>query len=415
MNPFGLDLVKVLVTGGAGFIGSNLANSLINEDDEDKTSYRMNNSPTVETNESHLRDELDVRGWTVIALDDLSLGTASNLSKKVRFVNGSVMNYDLVLKLTKDCDYIFHQAALSSSPMFVDDPRLGMDVNTMGFMNVMEAAKRNNVKKVIYASSSSLYNGLPTPYRESDNIRPKTFYESSFYCRETIAQTYRLEYGLDSIGLRYFSVYGPNEKHKGRFANNISQFIWDMAEKRKSPVIYGDGSQSRDFTFVEDVIQANILAMRKKPNDSSNFKGQVDNKSINNDVRNIDSKERSKRSFSRSTIASYEANFGSSGFVYNVGTGIQTSFNSIVEIINKQLATDIKPTYVKNPINNYVQRTMADISLARLELGYEPRWKNVEEGIKQLLRQHGSSRSSSAPASSSSASSSSYPSIRARS
>lgn len=404
--------MKLLVTGGAGFIGSNLANSLVNEVEEDKTSYRTNKSPTVETSESHLRDESDVRGCTVIALDDLSLGTPSNLSKKVRFANGSVMNYDLVLELTKDCDYIFHQAALSSSPMFVDDPRLGMDVNLMGFMNVMEAAKRNNVKKVIYASSSSLYNGLPTPYRESDNIRPKTFYESSFYCRETIAQTYRLEYGLDSIGLRYFSVYGPNEKHKGRFANNISQIIWDMAEKRKSPVIYGDGSQSRDFTFVEDVVQANILAMRKKPNDSSKFKGQVDNKNINNDIRNIDSKERSKRSISRSsTIANYDTSVGSSSFVYNVGTGVQTSFNGIVEIINKQLATDIRPTYVKNPINNYVQHTMADISLARLELGYEPRWKNVEEGIKQLLRQLGFSRSSSVPASSSSASSS-YPSIR---
>ena len=153
------------MTGGAGFIGSNLANSLVNEVEEDKTSYRTNKSPTVETNESHLRDESDVRGCTVIALDDLSLGSPSNLSKKVRFVNGSVMNYDLVLKLSKDCDYIFHQAALSSSPMFVDDPRLGMDVNIMGFMNIMEAAKRNNVKKVIYASSSSLYNGLPTPYR----------------------------------------------------------------------------------------------------------------------------------------------------------------------------------------------------------------------------------------------------------
>ena len=405
--------MKVLVTGGAGFIGSNLANSLINEAEEDKTSYRMNNSPTVEANESHFKDESEAIGCTVIALDDLSLGSPSNLSKNVRFVNGSVMNYDLVLELTKDCDYIFHQAALSSSPMFVDDPRQGMDVNIMGFMNVMEAAKRNNVKKVIYASSSSLYNGLPTPYRESDNITPKTFYESSFYCRETIAQTYRLEYGLDSIGLRYFSVYGPNEKHKGRFANNISQFIWDMAEKRKSPVIYGDGSQSRDFTFVDDVVQANILAMRKKPNDSPKSKGQVDNKNINNNVRNINSKERSKRSTNRSsTNASCEANLGSSGFVYNVGTGIQTSFNSIIEIINKQLGTDIKPTYVKNPINNYVQHTMADISLARLELGYEPRWKNVEEGIKQLLRQLGFSRSSSVPASSST--SSSYPSIRTR-
>ncbi|HEV2877369.1 MAG TPA: NAD-dependent epimerase/dehydratase family protein [Nitrososphaeraceae archaeon] len=412
MNPFGVNLVKVLVTGGAGFIGSNLANSLINEVEEDKTSYRTNNSPTVEANESHFKDESDVTGYTVIALDDLSLGSPSNLSKNIRFVNGSVMNYDLVLELTKDCDYIFHQAALSSSPMFVDDPRQGMDVNIMGFMNVMEAAKRNNVKKVIYASSSSLYNGLPTPYRESDNIRPKTFYESSFYCRETIAQTYRLEYGLDSIGLRYFSIYGPNEKHKGRFANNISQFIWDMAENRKSPVIYGDGTQSRDFTFVDDVVQANILAMRKKPNDSPKSKGQIDNKDINNDVRNIDSKERSKGSINRSsTNASCEANFGSSGFVYNVGTGTQTSFNSVIKIINKQLGTDLKPTYVKNPINNYVQHTMADLSLARLELGYEPRWKNVEEGIKQLLHQLGFSRSSSVPASSSSASSS-YPSIR---
>ena len=412
MNPFGVNLVKVLVTGGAGFIGSNLANSLINEVEEDKTSYRTNNSPTVEANESHFKDESDVTGYTVIALDDLSLGSPSNLSKNVRFVNGSVMNYDLVLELTKECDYIFHQAALSSSPMFVDDPRQGMDVNIMGFMNVMEAAKRNKVKKVIYASSSSLYNGLPTPYRESDNIRPKTLYESSFYCRETIAQTYRLEYGLDSIGLRYFSIYGPNEKHKGRFANNISQFIWDMAENRKSPVIYGDGTQSRDFTFVDDVVQANILAMRKKPNDSPKSKGQVDNKDINNDVRNIDSKERSKGSINRSsTNASCEANFGSSGFVYNVGTGTQTSFNSVIEIINKQLGTDLKPTYVKNPINNYVQHTMADISLARLELGYEPRWKNVEEGIKQLLRQLGFSRSSSVPSSSSSASSS-YASIR---
>src|ERR687895_307362 len=368
MNPFGLNLVKVLVTGGAGFIGSNLANSLINDVEVDKTSYRTKDSPTVEANESQLRDESDVRGCTVIALDDLSLGTPSNLSKNVRFVNGSVMNYDLVLELTKDCDYIFHQAALSSSPMFVDDPRQGIEVNVMGFMNVMEAAKRNKVKKVIYASSSSLYNGLPTPYRESDTVIPKTFYESSFYCRETIAQTYRLEYGLDSVGLRYFSVFGPNEKHKGRFANNISQFIWDMAENRKSPVIYGDGSQSRDFTFVDDVVQANILAMRKKPNSSS-------------------------------------------GFVYNVGTGIQTSFNRIIEIINKQLSTDIKPTYTKNPINNYVQHTMADLSLAKLELGYEPRWINVEEGIKQLLGQLGLSRSSSVPSSSSSASSS-YPSIR---
>ena len=102
------------------------------------------------------------------------------------------MNYDLVLQLGKGCDYIFHQAALSSSPMFVGDPRKGIDTNVMGFMNIMESAKRNKVRKIVYASSSSIYNGLPTPYRESANVTPKTFYESSFFCREVIAQTYNL-------------------------------------------------------------------------------------------------------------------------------------------------------------------------------------------------------------------------------
>jgi nucleoside-diphosphate-sugar epimerase len=170
----------------------------------------------------------------VIVLDDLSLGSTSNLSKEIKFVGGSIMDYDLVLELSRGCDYIFHNAALSSSPMFIEDPRKGVDVNVMGFMNVMKSAKRNKVKKVIYASSSSLYNGLPRPYKEYAIISPKTSYESPFYCRETVARTYNLEYGADSVGLRYFSVYGPNEKHKGRFANNISQFIWDM-HKEKIP------------------------------------------------------------------------------------------------------------------------------------------------------------------------------------
>jgi len=355
--------LKFLVTGGAGFIGSNLANALAdtNESSEnygaDDDIRQLSNTLASQAADTlnYSKDKTDVH--IVIVLDDLFLGSPSNLSKKVRFVNGSVMNYDLVLELSKGCDYIFHHAALSSSPMFIDDPRRGMDVNIIGFMNVMESAKRNKVKRVIYASSSSLYNGLPTPWKESVNLTPKTFYESSFYCREIIARNYNLEYGVDSVGLRYFSIYGPNEKHKGRFANNISQFIWDMAEKKKSPVIYGDGSQTRDFTFVDDVVQSNILAMRK-----TRHYGHEDN---------ADNKEGSNQ------------RTGSS--IYNVGTGTQTSFNNVIDIINKQLGTDIKPTYVKNPINNYVQHTLADISLARSELGYEPRWKSVEDGIKQIL------------------------------
>jgi UDP-glucose 4-epimerase len=368
--------MRILVTGGAGFIGSNLANSLVHET---KNSQYPAKQQLKSQGLNHVNGERNNKSNEVIALDDLSLGTPSNLSKEVRFVKGSVMDYDLVLELSKDCDYIFHQAALSSSPMFLDDPRKGVDTNVMGFMNIMESAKRNKVKRVIYASSSSIYNGLSTPYRESVNVAPKTFYESSFYCREVVAQTYNLEYGVESIGLRYFSVYGPNERHKGRFANNISQFIWDMAEKQKSPIIYGDGTQTRDFTFIDDVVLANILAMGKQTASESNDNDNVKEYRRNN-------------------------NLGSGFGIYNIGTGIQTAFNSVIEIINKSLGTDIRPTYKKNPINNYVHHTLADISLARLELGYEPKWGNVESGIKQLILQYRSSSSSST--------SSSYPSIR---
>ena len=383
--------MRFLVTGGAGFIGSNLANALSHE--TQNSSQYPAEQQLKSQGVNRINGERNNKTNDVIALDDLSLGISSNLSKDVKLVKGSVMDYDLVLELGKDCDYIFHQAALSSSPMFLDDPRKGIDTNVMGFMNVMESAKRNKVKRVIYASSSSIYNGLPTPYKESVNVAPKTFYESSFYCREVIAQTYNLEYGIESIGLRYFSVYGPNERHKGRFANNISQFIWDMVEKQKSPIIYGDGTQTRDFTFVDDVVRANILAMEKQNNRSAGEGSGNDN-------------DNAKEHWRKDNL---DSGFG----VYNIGTGIQTSFNSVVEIINKLLGTDIRPTYTKNPINNYVQHTLADISLARLELGYEPKWRNVEEGIKQLLSQYRSSDSiSTSRSSTSSSTSSSYPSIR---
>jgi UDP-glucose 4-epimerase len=364
--------LKLVVTGGAGFIGSNLANALVRLDleqtKEDKKSAKETN-PESRKKEDRKNDNYIERNPRdnsrdagnineVIAVDDLSLGSPSNLSPKVSFVEGSVMDEDLIETLTKGCDYIFHQAALSSSPMFIDDPRKGLGVNVMGFMNVMESAKRNKVKKVIYASSSSLYNGLPGPYKETAVISPKTFYESSFLCREITAKTYYLEHGVNSVGLRYFSVYGPSEKHKGKFANNISQFIWDI-QKGKNPVVYGDGSQSRDFTFVDDVVQANILAMIKEEQQQK--------------IRPYD--------YGENESNNHEAPYN----IYNIGTGTETSFNQVIQIINKLLGTKIRPIYVNNPIHNYVQHTRADISKAKSELGYEPKWTDMEAGIRELL------------------------------
>jgi len=297
--------MKVLVTGGAGFIGSNIAGKLAKECD-------------------------------VIILDNLYLGNEKNVDG-VEFVKGSVMDTELVNKTCENCDYVFHNAAMSSSPMFKEQPKLGMEVNVLGFMNVMKAALENGVKKVIYASTSSMYNGNPLPYSENQPITAKTFYEASFRTREIVAQTYFYENNLPSIGLRYFSVYGPKEMHKGQYANNVSQFLWDMMNG-KSPIIYGDGTQRRDFTFVSDVVSANILAMKS----------------------NI--------------------GFG----IFNVGTGVGTSFNDLIAMINKLLGTSIMPEYVENPLKNYVHDTIADLSLISKSLGYKPQW-TLEKGIQFLI------------------------------
>ncbi|MFQ5920978.1 MAG: NAD-dependent epimerase/dehydratase family protein [Nitrososphaerales archaeon] len=300
--------MRALVTGGAGFIGSNIA---------EKLAADHNHQVTV--------------------LDDLYLGNRKNLdSLGIEFVEGSVMDEVLVGRLAKDCDYIFHNAAMSSSPMFKEEAKLGMEVNVLGFMNVMKAAKEHGVRKVVYASTSSLYNGNPLPYSEEQQITARTFYEASFRTREIVAQTYYFENDVSSIGLRYFSVYGPKELHKGKYANNISQFLWDMI-KGKPAVIYGDGTQRRDFTFVKDVVSANVLAMKSK------------------------------------------MDFG----IFNVGTGMGTSFNDLVALLNKVLGTSIEPEYVENPFRNYVHDTIADLSLVSKSLGYKPEWM-LEDGIKFL-------------------------------
>jgi UDP-glucose 4-epimerase len=298
--------MKILVTGGCGFIGSNIV------------------------------ARLSKMGCDVVVLDNLFVGSKKNIEGlNVEFVQESIMDYEKLCQLMRGADYVFHQAAFSSSPMFLEGQhKEGINVNINGFMNVMDAALKNNVKKVIFASTSSMYSGNPLPYSEGQEIKTSTFYEAGFRCRELLAHTYWKMFGMQSVGLRYFSVYGPRERAKGNYANNISQFIWDMLANRR-PVIYGDGTQTRDFTFVEDIVDANILAMK------SDVKCDV----------------------------------------FNVGTGIATSFNTLLMVINKVLGTEIKPQYVPNPIKNYVQNTVADISKIKNTLGFEPNWP-LERGIE---------------------------------
>ena len=301
--------MKFLVTGGAGFIGSNIASRLVND------------------------------GHEVVILDDLSLGRQQLKMQKVSFTSGDVRDRALVESLCKGVDGVFHDAAKSSSPMFSPDPSIGVDVNLRGFMNVVEAARKYGFP-VVYATTSSLYSRCEPPHREDMQVSPGSFYEYSFYVREEAAKVYSDLYGLRLVGLRYFSVYGPREDHKGKFANNITQFIWEL-KRGVAPAIYGNGSQQRDFVFVDDVVEANLKAM------SSGLKGEV----------------------------------------LNVGTGISTTFNEMFSIIKRQLGSSLSPKYEPNPIKNYVARTQADTTRAERLLNFKAKVP-LEEGIRRTVESY---------------------------
>jgi UDP-glucose 4-epimerase len=303
---------KALVTGGAGFIGSNIVEELVD------------------------------RGVEVVVLDDLYLGTEDNLSEvrdEIKFVEGSVTDMEKVEEAIQGCDTVFHQAARSSSPMHMEDPQDGAEVNIIGFINTMEAAEEAGVEKVVYASTSSMYGSVEPPHSEDMGELPTNLYTASKMSRERYAQVYSYNNRVQTTGLRYFSVYGPHEKGKGKYANVVTQFLWKMMDG-ESPVIWGDGEQSRDLTFVKDIVKANILAAEREEKLDGNY--------------------------------------------YNIGTGRDITFNQVVEKLNDALDKDIEPEHVENPRDKYVQTTKADYSRAKRDLGYEPGY-SFEEGLRESV------------------------------
>lgn len=300
---------RILVTGGAGFIGSNLANHLAEEND-------------------------------VIALDDGYLGTPDNLDDDVEYVEASVLEDDL----PTDVDIVYHLAALSSYAMHEDDPQRGARVNVEGFVNAVEQAVQDGCETVVYASTSSIYGNRTEPSPEDMDVHVNTGYEASKLAREKYAEYYSNFHDITCAGMRFFSVYqgyGGSEEHKGEYANVIAQFADDMANG-EAPVLYGDGTQTRDFTHVDDIVRGLELAAANR----------------------LDG-------------------------VYNLGTGESYSFNTLVDMLNDELGTDIEPEYVENPIPEdvYVHDTMADITKMTEETGWEPRI-SFEEGLKDVCAQY---------------------------
>lgn len=298
----------MLVTGGAGFIGSHLTRRLL------------------ET------------GHSVIILDNLKTGNMANIADldgRVETLQGDMRDLETVKKAVKGVDYVFHQAALASVPRSLKNPRETAEVNVKGTLNMLSCSRDSGVKRVVFASSSSVYGDSPTlPKREDMKPNPLSPYALSKLECEEWCRLYQRIYGLETICLRYFNVYGPNQSPDSEYAAVIPRFI-NAVLKGGQPVIYGDGNQTRDFTFVRDAVEANILAMDGRPG------------------------------------------------IYNIGSGNRVSINLLLETINRIAGKNLEPRHEK-PRPGDVLHSLADIGLAREGLGYEPKF-SLEQGLRETI------------------------------
>jgi UDP-N-acetylglucosamine/UDP-N-acetylgalactosamine 4-epimerase len=306
--------MNILVTGGAGFIGSNLVETLLK----------------------------DHRVTKVRVLDNLATGFFENIKEfmgnpKFEFVVGDIRDYNTCLSACEGIDLISHQAALGSVPRSVKDPITTNAVNITGFLNIFTAAKEQGVKRVVFAASSSTYGdskGLP---KVEDIIgNPLSPYAVTKYVNELYAKVFASLYGLEYIGLRYFNVFGPKQSPSGAYAAVLPLFMQAIIEG-KSPLIHGDGLQSRDFTYVENAVQANLCGLFTENKDAINQ-------------------------------------------VYNVAVGDQTTLLGTYNILKKVAKSEINPTFGPDRAGD-IKHSLADISKAKRLLGYDPKI-NIEKGLE---------------------------------
>jgi len=291
--------MRYLVTGGAGFIGSNTV------------------------------DELVRRGHGVVVLDDLSSGKEDNLAEirsKITFMKGSITDIEVVQKAMVQADYVIHLAARTSVPRSVKDPVDTNRINVDGTLNVLVAARDNKVKRVVFAASSSAYGDTPTlPKTEAMQPVPISPYGVSKYVGELYAQTFGRCYGLENVCLRYFNIFGPRQDPDSPYSGVLSRFSTAFLESTP-PIVYGDGEQTRDFTFVENAVQANILACEAP---------------------------------------------SASGKTFNIGTGHAVSLNQVLQMLQKASGKNLEVKY-EPAREGDIRDSLADIQLAKEFLGYEP-------------------------------------------
>lgn len=303
-----------LVTGGAGFIGSNLCEALLNQ------------------------------GYIVRCLDDLSQGKEENVSSwrenaHFEFIRGDIRDLDQCMAVCQGVDYVLHQAAWGSVPRSIERPLLYEEINIRGTLNMMEAALRNKVKKFVYASSSSVYGDHPTlPKQEGQEGKLLSPYALTKRTNEEYGSLYKELYGLDTYGLRYFNIFGRRQDPNGAYAAVIPKFIKQLMHDER-PTINGDGKQSRDFTYIENVIEANLKACQA-PSEAA-------------------------------------------GQSYNIAYGSREYLIDIYHELCKALGKSIEPIFGPERPGD-IKHSNADITKARELLGYDPDW-SFERGIQEAI------------------------------
>lgn len=304
-------MAKFLITGGAGFIGSNLARKVVSE------------------------------GGEVVVLDDFSTGYESNLQdikNEITVVKGDICDMQTVRRATRGVDYVSHHAAVVSVVRSVEDPQRTSEVNVAGTLNCLVAAREAGVKRFIFAGSSSAYGDNPTlPKREDMKPEPLSPYAVSKLAGEMYVKVFNDVFGLPALTLRYFNIFGPYQDPTSQYAAVIPIFITRMA-RGESPVVYGDGEQSRDFTYIDNAIQANLLALKAD---------------------------------------------GAPGRVFNVACGDRFTLNDLIGRLRKLMSSSVEAAY-EAPRPGDVRHSLGDISLASEIMGYRP-IVTFEEGLKRTV------------------------------
>lgn len=304
-----------VVTGGAGFIGSHLVRELIS------------------------------KGYRITILDDLSSGKMENIEEllkqpqkesAIRFVQDSITRLPVLQELFHGVDYVFHMAAIASVPKSVNDPISSHEVNLTGTLNVLQAAKENSVRKVVYISSSAVYGDTPVlPQHEGMMPAPQSPYAVTKVAGEYYCRVFKEVYDLDTAGLRFFNIYGPRQDPNSEYAAVIPKFIIKVLDG-KAPVIFGTGEQTRDFVFVRDAVNAVILA----------------------------------------------AESDAAG-IYNIGVGTTITIDDLARMVIKVVGKDLEPIYQESRTGD-ILHSLSDISRART-FGYSPRF-SLEEGLEETVR-----------------------------